>query len=107
MCREQNKIELYSGVEYITTMNNKYKVKRILWIIFDAVLIATGIIIAPIGILGWRKTGFILETWSVGSTFEGRLSFFTIMLGIIMVLYGVFDICVFRRSFKGNECNKC
>ena len=83
-------------------MNNRYKTKRIFWIIFDIVLIATGLTITLFGILGWRKPGFMLETWSAGSTFEGRSNFFTIMLGIIMILYGLFDMCVFRLSCKDN-----
>lgn len=84
-------------------MNNKHKIKRILCIIFDTVLIVAGIIITPFGVLGWRKTGFVLETWSSGSTFEGRSGFFTIILGIVMVLYGLFDLYVFRRSRKGDK----
>jgi hypothetical protein len=85
-------------------MNNRYKVKRILWIIFDTVLIATGVIITPFGVLGWRKTGFILETWSVGSTLEGRSGFFTVILGIIMGYFAQFlGFCFSAPQFFVSE----
>jgi uncharacterized membrane protein len=84
-------------------MGNESKIGQIIWIIIDAALILIGIIIIPLGVLGWKQAGFLIEAWSDGGTFEGRATFFTILIGIALALYGLFDMCVFRRSKKKDK----
>ena len=72
--------------------------KNTLCIMFDIALIAIGLILIPIGFLKWSEMGYLIEAWSDRGLFEGRSSFFIMTIGIASLLYGVFDLWVFRLS---------
>ena len=78
---------------------------RILWILFDVVLVISSAILISYGIFHWKELGFRIESWSDVSTNEGRACVAVILLGIGLAVYGIFDLFVFRCS-KGERGNK-
>ena len=76
---------------------------RKLWILFDIFTIPAGLIIIIFGFINWRDVGFVIEDWSDVSTNEGRAAFRIILLGIGLILYGLFDYWAFRRKNKKTD----
>jgi hypothetical protein len=75
--------------------------KRTLWMLFDVMMIPAGLVLICFGFYKWYGLGFIIEDWSDVSTNEGRAAFSFILLGIGLILYGLFDYWAFRREKKG------
>jgi membrane protein DedA with SNARE-associated domain len=76
------------------------RMKNKLLKIFDIITIPVGLIIVIYGFINWRNMGFVIENWSDVSTNEGRAAFSIILLGIGLILYGLFDYWAFRRKKK-------
>jgi uncharacterized membrane protein YbhN (UPF0104 family) len=72
-------------------------------IILDCLIVLAGIIIAPYFFIEWKGVNFAIDAWTVGATREGNAHFFMMILGIVLILYAVFDVFVFRRTSKNRK----
>ena len=64
----------------------------------DSILIICGLILAGFSFQAWQNTGFQIEGWSANSLFEGRMTFWSMVGGLAVIGYSIFDILIFRKT---------
>ncbi len=80
---------------------------RIIGILLDITLVLAGIILTPWAIFKWSEVGFRIEPKFYAGIQEGNSFFAATLLGIAMVLYGVFNLLLIRRrSFQEAKTTK-
>jgi hypothetical protein len=63
--------------------------KRIVTILFDMALVATGIILTPIGAIKWKDTGFDNKIKGEIGNNDGNEAIMIIIIGFAAIAYGL------------------
>ena len=72
-------------------------------LVFDILLIMIGILLTPWAIHEWSEIGFRLEPKFYAGNRDGSFFLIMTMLGIGMILSGLFNIFVLRHGRKNHQ----
>ena len=79
------------------------KMRNLSFIALDVLMILAGIVISPIFFMKWRNIGFSISSKAeYGASFEGNSFIILSLFGIVLTIYGVLDLWLFRIKKNRN-----
>ena len=81
------------------------KMNRTIVTLRDIIVVLVGAILAPWAIYRWSEVGFRIEPKFYAGTKEGNAFFVVALLGVAMVLYGIFNLLLVQRRSINEDTN--
>jgi len=68
-------------------------------VVIDCLMLLAGIVLVPVSFIRWKSLGFPIESrFQRNTSFDGLACLITILIGIVLICYAVFDLMLRRRS---------
>jgi uncharacterized membrane protein len=74
----------------------KLRLKNILKVTYDFILVIAGMLLVPFGAFNWQKTGFNFKLSGEMGGREGNEALYFLILGIFLIVYGLSDFFFFK-----------